>query len=63
MKKGMKKLSLHRETLRSLAQRNLKTVAGGSAIEDPVIGDSHFDHTCGSVCDIPSWHCTRCSIC
>ena len=52
MKKGVKKLHLGRETMLSLDRNQV----GGAA-------DTHFDHTCGSVCDIPSWHCTRCSEC
>ena len=63
MNKKLKKLNLNRETIQSLSSTSLGKVAGGTGIEDPVIGDSHFDHTCGTVCDIPSWHCTRCSIC
>ena len=51
MKKKVKKLSLDRETLRLLEGENLGKVPGGFEL------DSHYDHTCGSVCDIPSWHC------
>ena len=60
MRKNLKKLSLNRETLRSLHGTNLGNVAGGS--EDQPL-DTHYDHTCGTVCDIETWHCTRCSIC
>lgn len=55
MKKGIKKLHLGRETVLSLDPDKLGPANGGL--------DTHFDHTCGSVCDIPSWHCTRCSLC
>lgn len=64
MKKQAKKMKLHRETIRSLSGAKLRTAAGGSGptpIEPDL--DTHFDHTCGTVCDIPSWHCSRCSLC
>jgi hypothetical protein len=56
MHKRAKKMTLHRETLRSLDPKKLTHVAGGSGtpLQDK---DTHFDHTCGTVCDIPSWHC------
>ena len=72
MKKKAKKLTLHRETVRNLAGSDLNRAAGGTDTSgfcleasgcECVVSDSHFDHTCGTVCDIPTWHCTRCSIC
>lgn len=75
MKKRTKKLSFTRETIRSLDSGTLGKAAGGTDTSDFCIAptgcecgsgdcsDSHFAHTCGTVCDIPSWHCTRCSIC
>ena len=64
MNKKVKKMSLHRETIRSLSGEKLRVVAAGSGPTplQPDL-DTHFDHTCGTVCDIPSWHCTYCSIC
>jgi hypothetical protein len=56
MKKNVRRLSLNRETLRSLDPSTLSGAAGGTFTRDPEELDSHFDHTCGSVCDIPSWH-------
>ena len=57
MKKKVKKLRLDRETIRLLQENSLVQAAGAFYV------DSHYDHTCGSVCDIPSWHCTYCSEC
>jgi hypothetical protein len=66
MKKTVKKLSLHRETVRNLVGSDLSRAAGGTYTSSFCLEptacecgglDSHFDHTCGSVCDIPSWHC------
>ena len=59
MKKRVTALRLHRETIRSLSGQTLGKVEGGF-VEDL---DTVRDHTCGTVCDIPSWHCTYCSIC
>jgi len=52
MKKGIKKLQLARETLQPL---QVEKAAGGL--------DTHFDHTCGTVCDIDTWHCTDWVVC
>jgi hypothetical protein len=54
MQKKIRKLRLDRETLRNLDGEMTK-VKGAL--------DSHFDHTCGTVCDIETWHCSRCSLC
>jgi hypothetical protein len=66
------KLKLHRETLRILAEPGLRRVAGGSGdttqnceawstcacpSEEGFCDGSSRHHTCGTVCDIPSWHC------
>jgi len=48
MKRKIRKLHLERETLRNL-DGELAKVKGAL--------DSHFDHTCGTVCDIETWHC------
>ena len=62
MNKKLKRLNLNRETIQSLSSTSLGKAAGGIEVFQNEL-DTHFDHTCGTVCDIPSWHCTRCSIC
>lgn len=68
MKKKVRKLSLNRETISSLDGKALGQVAGGATSAeciaptgcecgtDGCISPS-WQHTCGTVCDIPTWHC------
>ncbi|HSG39447.1 MAG TPA: class I lanthipeptide [Thermoanaerobaculia bacterium] len=68
MKKKTRKLNLNRETISSLDRAALGHAAGAGTSEecivptgcecgsDGCIGPS-WQHTCGTVCDIPSWHC------
>ena len=59
MKKKTSRLTLNRETLRLLSDKATKDAQGGSGMTFPVNEDTlmSWQHTCGSVCDIPSWHC------
>jgi hypothetical protein len=69
MKKKTRKLSLNRETISSLDNAALRKAGGAGTSEECIeatgcdcpgtngcIGPS-WQHTCGTVCDIPSWHC------
>lgn len=56
MNKKVKKLLLHRETLRNLSEGNLKEVAGGLR----TIGRTCETFTCGESCpcSLPTFACT-----
>ena len=70
MKKRTQKLTLNRETLRLLGTNEMSRVVGATedtssacfeathceCVSDGCINPT-WQHTCGTVCDIPSWHC------
>lgn len=60
MKKKTSRLTLNRETLRHLQDAATGEAKGASGpMTFPVNEDTlmSWQHTCGSVCDIPTWHC------
>lgn len=54
MKKKVKTLQLHRETLRNLSEGNLKEVAGGRTVR--TCETNSCEATCD--CSLPTFYCT-----
>jgi hypothetical protein len=65
MKKSVRRLALSRETVRRLDLQLLNGVAGAFEEDNSQAGgcgslsntSNSCAHTCGTVCDIPTWHC------